>query len=155
MKTELELLLRLAVAAVLGALIGIEREKRDKAAGIRTNLVVSVTSCLIMMTSVRLATDLEGSEAYADAARIAAQVVSGIGFLGAGTIIKHHNKIEGLTTAASLWAVSGIGLAVGMGYYLIAIFTTLIILSSLIFLKSFYTLFPPKKEQMGWKESQD
>lgn len=155
MKNELELLLRLAVAAVLGALIGIEREKRDKAAGIRTNLVVSVTSCLLMITSVRLATDLKSTEAYADAARIAAQAVSGIGFLGAGTIIKHRNKIEGLTTAASLWAVAGIGLAVGMGYYFIALFTTLIILSSLIFLKSFYTLFPPKKEQMSWKENQD
>lgn len=155
MKTELELLLRLAVAAVLGALIGIEREKRDKAAGIRTNLVVSVTSCLIMITSVRLATDLKSTEAYADAARIAAQAVSGIGFLGAGTIMKHRNKIEGLTTAASLWAVAGIGLAVGMGYYIISLFTTLIILSSLIFLKSFYTLFPPKKEGMDWKQNQD
>ena len=135
---EIEYIFRLLLAAFLGALIGIEREKRNKAAGIRTNLVVSLTSCLVMLTSLRLASDLASKEYYADAARIAAQVVSGIGFLGAGTIIKHKDKVEGLTTAAGLWAVSGIGLAVGVGYYLISISTTIIILSSLVFLKSLH-----------------
>ena len=75
--------------------------------------------------------DLSTTDAYADAARIVAQVVSGVGFLGAGTIIKHKDKIKGLTTAAGLWAVAGLGIAVGQGYYFIALVATLVILSTL------------------------
>jgi putative Mg2+ transporter-C (MgtC) family protein len=126
--------LRLVLSAILGGVVGTEREKRDKAAGIRTNALVAVTSCLIMLTSYNLAMDLGDEKAYADAARIAAQVVSGVGFLGAGTILKNDNKIRGLTTAAGLWSVAGIGLAVGMGYYFIAIVTTLIIVVTLAFI---------------------
>lgn len=129
-----EYALRLVLSAILGGAVGTEREKRDKAAGIRTNALVAVTSCLIMLTSYNLAVDLGDEKAYADAARIAAQVVSGVGFLGAGTILKNDNKIRGLTTAASLWSVAGIGLAVGMGYYFIAIVTTLIIVITLAFI---------------------
>jgi len=123
--------LRLILSAILGGIVGTEREKRDKAAGIRTNALVAVTSCLIMLTSYDLALGLTDQAAYADASRIAAQVVSGVGFLGAGTILKNDNKIRGLTTAASLWSVAGIGLAVGMGYYFIAIVTTIIIVITL------------------------
>lgn len=129
-----EYALRLVLSAILGGVVGTEREKRDKAAGIRTNALVAVTSCLIMLTSYNLAMDLGDEKAYADAARIAAQVVSGVGFLGAGTILKNDNKIRGLTTAAGLWSVAGIGLAVGMGYYFIAIVTTLIIVVTLAFI---------------------
>ena len=129
-----EYALRLILSAILGGVVGTEREKRDKAAGIRTNALVAVTSCLIMLTSYNLAMDLGDEKAYADAARIAAQVVSGVGFLGAGTILKNDNKIRGLTTAAGLWSVAGIGLAVGMGYYFIAIVTTLIIVITLAFI---------------------
>jgi len=129
-----EYALRLFLSAILGGIVGTEREKRDKAAGIRTYALVAVTSCLIMLTSYNLAMDLGDEKAYADAARIAAQVVSGVGFLGAGTILKNDNKIRGLTTAAGLWSVAGIGLAVGMGYYFIAIITTLIIVVTLAFI---------------------
>ena len=129
-----EYALRLFLSAILGGIVGTEREKRDKAAGIRTYALVAVTSCLIMLTSYNLAMDLGDEKAYADAARIAAQVVSGVGFLGAGTILKNDNKIRGLTTAAGLWSVAGIGLAVGMGYYFIAIVTTFIIVITLAFI---------------------
>jgi putative Mg2+ transporter-C (MgtC) family protein len=129
-----EYALRLFLSAILGGVIGTEREKRDKAAGIRTYALVAVTSCLIMLTSYNLAMDLGDEKAYADAARIAAQVVSGVGFLGAGTILKNDNKIRGLTTAAGLWSVAGIGLAVGMGYYFIAIITAIIIVITLAYI---------------------
>lgn len=123
---------RLTLAAVLAALIGYDREKQNKAAGIRTNVIVAVISCVIMILSVQVAkfgssaTGVEG-----DPARLAAQVVSGIGFLGAGTIIKQEDKVEGLTTAASLWGVAGLGLAVGYGLYDISIAAALIIFVSL------------------------
>lgn len=123
---------RLILAALLAALIGYNREKLNKAAGIRTNVIVAVISCVIMILSVEVAkfsssaTGVEG-----DPARLAAQVVSGIGFLGAGTIIKQDDKIEGLTTAASLWGVAGLGLAVGYGLYDISLVATLIIFISL------------------------
>ena len=123
---------RLTLAAVLAALIGYDREKQNKAAGIRTNVIVAVISCVIMILSVEVAkfgssaTGVEG-----DPARLAAQVVSRIGFLGAGTIIKQEDKVEGLTTAASLWGVAGLGLAVGYGLYDISIAAALIIFISL------------------------
>jgi len=123
---------RLTLAAVLAALIGYDREKQNKAAGIRTNVIVAVISCVIMILSVEVAkfgssaTGVEG-----DPARLAAQVVSGIGCLGAGTIIKQEDKVEGLTTAASLWGVAGLGLAVGYGLYDISIAAALIIFISL------------------------
>lgn len=123
---------RLILAAFLAALIGYNREKLNKAAGIRTNVIVAVISCVIMILSVEVAQaggTLSGVEG--DPARLAAQVVSGIGFLGAGTIIKQDDKVEGLTTAASLWGVSGLGLAVGYGLYGISIAATLIIFISL------------------------
>lgn len=127
-----ENIIRLILSAVLAALIGYDREKQNKAAGIRTNVIVSVISCVIMILSVEVAKTagqkygLEG-----DPARLAAQVVSGIGFLGAGTIIKQEDKVEGLTTAASLWGVAGLGLAVGYGLYDISVAAAVIIFISL------------------------
>jgi putative Mg2+ transporter-C (MgtC) family protein len=125
-------MMRLIIAAILASLIGYDREKQNKAAGIRTNVIVAVISCVIMILSVEVAQS--GSLANGvkgDPARLAAQVVSGIGFLGAGTIIKQEDKIEGLTTAASLWGVAGLGLAVGYGLYDISIAAAFIIFLSL------------------------
>lgn len=125
-------MMRLIIAAILASLIGYDREKQNKAAGIRTNVIVAVISCVIMILSVEVAQSgnlVNGVEG--DPARLAAQVVSGIGFLGAGTIIKQEDKIEGLTTAASLWGVAGLGLAVGYGLYDISIAAAFIIFLSL------------------------
>lgn len=120
------LLLRLLLAAVLSGIIGWEREVHGRAAGLRTTILVGVGSCLVMMTSIRMFEMFQGST-NVDPGRIAAQVVSGIGFLGAGTIIRSGASIRGLTTAAGIWAVAGVGLAVGSGYYAAAILTTAII----------------------------
>lgn len=104
---------RLGLAAVLGMLIGLERARREQSAGMRTYAVVSMASALIMLVSIYGLPMVEGRPQ--DPGRIAAQVVSGIGFLGAGIIFMRQNVVHGLTTAASLWAVSGVGLAVGGG----------------------------------------
>ena len=127
----LDILLKLVVAAVLGGLVGIEREMFRKPAGIRTHVLVSIGSCLMMLLSKSFSF-FPG----ADPSRIAAGVVTGIGFLGAGIIIHYGGNIKGLTTASSLWVVSGIGLAVGFGYWTGAIITTLIVLFVLVFLKT-------------------
>jgi putative Mg2+ transporter-C (MgtC) family protein len=112
----LDLLLRLATAMVLGAMVGLERERLERAAGFRTHALVCVASALIMVVSTYGFPDpyVNGL----DHSRIAAQVVSGIGFLGAGVIIFRRNTVRGLTTAASLWAVAGVGLAAGSGLYI-------------------------------------
>ena len=108
-----ETLIRLGVATALGALIGLERERLDRAAGLRTHTLVAVASALLMLVSGYSFADL--GAAPRDPTRLAAQVVSGIGFLGAGVIIFRKNTVRGLTTAASIWAVAGIGLASGGG----------------------------------------
>lgn len=114
----LDLLLRLAVATLLGGAIGYERERRERAAGFRTHALVCVASALMMIVST-YGFPAEFGEVL-DPARIAAQVVSGIGFLGAGVIIFRKNTVRGLTTAASIWSVSGVGLAAGGGLYVAA-----------------------------------
>ncbi len=119
--------LKLVLTALIAILIGYDREKRNKAAGIRTNMIVGIIACLIMIISLRIANSGIGISNNADPARLAAQVISGIGFLGAGTIIKQEDKIEGLTTAASLWGVAGLGLAVGYGLYTLSLAAALII----------------------------
>lgn len=120
------LLLRLGVAAALGALIGLERERLDRAAGLRTHALVALASALMMIVSGYSFPDF-GATAR-DPTRMAAQVVSGIGFLGAGVIIFRKNTVRGLTTAASVWSVAGIGLAVGGGLFAAAGFGTLFML---------------------------
>lgn len=125
-------IIKLLLTAFLAIVIGYDREKRNKAAGVRTNLIVAVISCLIMILSIKIAGSDLGLSNSADPARLAAQVISGIGFLGAGTIIKQEDKIEGLTTAASLWGVAGIGLAVGYGLYGLAIAAVVIIFGALL-----------------------
>ncbi|MCM2304801.1 MAG: MgtC/SapB family protein [Elusimicrobia bacterium] len=108
-------LLSLTVALALGAFIGLERELSDKAAGLRTNILICVGSCLFAILS-RLLADAVGT----DVTRIAAQIVSGIGFLGAGAIMREGEHVTGLTTAATIWVVAAIGVTVGFGYYSLA-----------------------------------
>ena len=127
-----EFTLRLSVAFVLGAIIGFDRTYRAKDAGYRTHILVSIGSALIMIISQYGFEDLVGVDTSRyDPARIAAQVVSGIGFIGAGTIILQKHIVRGLTTAAGLWATAGIGLAVGCGMYALGIVTAILTLLGL------------------------
>ena len=116
---NLEFLIRLLLSAGLGALVGLERSKRQKEAGVRTHCIIACTSALFMILSKYSFIDVTTIDGLrgADPARIAAQVVSGISFLGAGVIFKNGNSIRGLTTAAGMWGTSAIGMAVGAGMY--------------------------------------
>lgn len=125
-------IMKIIIAALLAVLIGYDREKRQKAAGIRTNMIVSIISCILMILSVEIAGSELGVMNDADPARLAAQIISGVGFIGAGTIIKQEDKVEGLTTAASLWGVAGLGMAVGYGLYTIALVAAIIIFIGLL-----------------------
>lgn len=127
--SNLDLITRLLTAAVLGSIIGFERERLLWAAGIRTHMVVCVGSCLIMIVSAfGFADSLSSKNVVLDPSRVAAQVVSGIGFLGAGAILARGEIVRGLTTAASIWTVAAIGLAVGGGLYFAASASTGIII---------------------------
>lgn len=127
-----DFVLRLLVAGVLGTVIGLEREYRAKEAGYRTHFLVSLGSALIMIVSQYGFQDiLQEDSVSLDPSRVAAQVVSGIGFIGAGTIILQKQIVRGLTTAAGIWATAGIGLAVGAGMYAISIAATLLTLVGL------------------------
>lgn len=134
-----EFILRLFVAAMLGALIGLDREYRAKEAGYRTHFLVAMGSALIMIVSQYGFEDILTHKGMGlDPARIAAQVVSGIGFIGAGTIILQKQMVRGLTTAAGLWATAGIGLAVGSGMYAIGVVATVLTLIGLELLSLFF-----------------
>ncbi|HET6642195.1 MAG TPA: MgtC/SapB family protein [Gaiellaceae bacterium] len=130
----LEILLRVALAALLGGAIGFERELRDREAGLRTHLLVAVGAALFTLVSAYAWTDWRFSNASGvvfDPTRIAAQIVTGIGFLGAGAIIRQGLSVRGLTTAATLWVVAAIGMATGAGFYSAAVITTVLVLLSL------------------------
>ena len=116
---------RLALAAALGMVIGIERTYRAKTAGIRTHFLVALGSALFMIVS------RYGFEGTGDPSRVAAQIVSGIGFLGAGTIIMQKHVVHGLTTAAGMWVAAGIGMASAAGLYVVAVFSTVLALIGL------------------------
>jgi putative Mg2+ transporter-C (MgtC) family protein len=128
MMADTEMLIRLVTAAALGSLIGFERERLLWAAGIRTHMLVCVGSCLIMIVSQYGFASVLSQNVVLDPSRVAAQVVSGIGFLGAGAILARGEIVKGLTTAASIWTVAAVGLAVGGGLYLAASASTVIIL---------------------------
>ncbi|MBN3727665.1 MgtC/SapB family protein [Burkholderia sp. Ac-20379] len=129
MLNNFELVMRLVLAAALGSVIGFERERLSWAAGLRTHMLVCVGSALIMIVSAFGFADVLGKpQIVLDPSRIAAQVVSGIGFLGAGSILMRGEIVRGLTTAASLWSVAAVGLAVGGGLYVAAITATVIVL---------------------------
>jgi putative Mg2+ transporter-C (MgtC) family protein len=138
----LENFLKLLIAAVMGGLVGIERQIEGQNAGFRTLLLVCLGSCLFTIASVHI---YKVYGAYTDPGRIAAQIVVGIGFLGAGAILRHGNYIRGLTTAASLWMVSAIGMAVGFGEYLLAGFATILVLINLVILKNIENILPTNR----------
>lgn len=140
---EVQMVLRLVLATVLGGMVGIERGKGDRPAGLRTHVLVCVGSTLFMLVSIfgfgdttPVHTTVDDLGVRRDSARIAAQVVSGIGFLGAGTIIHEGLSVKGLTTAATMWMVSAIGLAVGSGMYIVSIASTILTLVVLTVLHS-------------------
>jgi putative Mg2+ transporter-C (MgtC) family protein len=128
MLPDWDLTLRLLIAAALGSVIGFERERLAWAAGLRTHMLVAVGSCLAMIVSAYGFSGVLGRNVVLDPSRVAAQVISGVGFLGAGSIILRNEVVKGLTTAASLWAVAAVGLAVGGGLYMAAVAATVIIL---------------------------
>src|ERR1700677_1260778 len=127
---------RLVTATVLTGLVGLDRERRESSAGLRTHALVGMSACLLMIVSAFGFADVLGTSAVVlDPSRIAAQVVTGIGFLGAGTIIAHGSLVRGLTTAASVWAVAAIGMAVGGGMYWAALIATAISLVLLVIMR--------------------
>jgi putative Mg2+ transporter-C (MgtC) family protein len=138
---ELAILLKLFLAALAGGLIGWERERRGRPAGLRTNLLVSVGACTVMIISETFALKYGANDAQSllriDPSRTAAQIVTGIGFLGAGVILKEGITVRGLTTAATLWVVAGLGMAFGMGYFSLGALSTVTVLVGLLFLKQF------------------
>ena len=128
--SNLYIFIRLIISAILGGIIGLEREKLNRPAGVRTHMIVCLGSCLIML----LGEYMHRIDNTIDITRVGAQVVSGIGFLGAGAILKDGFSVRGLTTAATLWVVACVGLAIGGGFYSAGILTTIIVYSSLHFL---------------------
>jgi putative Mg2+ transporter-C (MgtC) family protein len=122
-----EQILRLVIAVILGAVVGVERELRDKPAGLRTHMLVSLGSCLFTIVSVY--------DFQMDPARIAAGIVAGIGFIGAGTILAEKDRVIGLTTASSLWVTAAIGLSIGVGNYVLSLATTALVVF-ILFIRS-------------------
>jgi len=135
MLSNAQVIIRLVLSVILAGFIGIERQMHRRTAGLRTHILVSLGSCLIMLTSLYIFA-IYKNEVPLDPARIAAGVITGIGFLGAGAIIRDRSGVKGLTTAASLWLVAGIGLSVGCGFYSASIVTTLLALVVLLFLRN-------------------
>ena len=128
MISEVEIILRVLLGAVLGAVIGFERERDNQPAGLRTHMILVIGATLAIVLSVNLGYLFARPGTPADPARLAAQVISGIGFLGAGAILRYGFNVKGLTTATSLWTMAIVGMAVGAGYYLIGIVTTALML---------------------------
>lgn len=131
-KDYIDILIKIIVSIILGGLIGLERERRNRPAGLRTHILVSLGSCLFTISSIEFSKIYGGG---VDPSRVAANIVTGVGFLGAGTIMKEGLTIKGLTTAATIWLSSAIGLTCGIGFYIPAILTTLLAFLVLIFVR--------------------
>ena len=131
--STLDIITRLVVAALLGAAIGLEREYRRKPAGVRTDVLVAVGTCVMTIVSIEIARFSASAEAI-DVSRIVSQVLPGIGFIGAGTILQAKGHVEGLTTAASIWLVAGVSMAVGLGLFSLAIMAAVLGVTSLLIL---------------------
>jgi len=142
---EGEAILRLILAVVLGSFIGSERELKNKPAGVRTHALVSLGSCLFTIVSLSF-----GTVASVDPSRVAAGIVTGIGFLGAGAIFRIEDRIAGLTTAADLWVIAAVGLAVGLGYYSLAI-SSAVLAYSVLFCGRFFEKSEVKKQSKKGK----
>jgi putative Mg2+ transporter-C (MgtC) family protein len=140
--------LRLGLSLVAGGLIGVERESRRQPAGLRTHILISVGATLLMLLSIYIPQEFFGMK-NGDPGRIAAQVVSGIGFLGAGAILKLGNNIRGLTTAASIWVAAAVGLTIGAGLYLPSLIALVIILVTLVLLDAVERRFFPAQRVKG------
>lgn len=134
--SDIQIITRLIVIVFLSSLVGFERELRGRAAGLRTHILIGLSTCLLMLVSIFVAQGF-GKEHIFDPGRIAAGVMTGIGILCAGTIIRFGTSVKGLTTAASLFAVAALGLAVGIGFYLAAYTATALILITLFLLSRF------------------
>jgi putative Mg2+ transporter-C (MgtC) family protein len=145
MQYYLDIIARLVLACMLGGIIGFEREHGNRPAGFRTHILVCVGSALVMVTS-EFVFNMFSDRTSLDPARLGAQVISGIGFLGAGTIVREGFNVKGLTTAASLWAVACVGLAVGIGFYEGAVIATILIYITLILLKKIEKQISVKKQ---------
>ena len=128
MISEVQILLRVLVGAILGSLVGFERERQDQPAGLRTHMILVIGATLAMVLSVNLGYLFARPGTPADPARLAAQVISGIGFLGAGAILRYGFTVKGLTTATSLWTMAIVGMTVGAGYYLVGVVVTALML---------------------------
>jgi len=139
---DLDMIGRLCLAALLGGLVGLEREFHHQPAGLRTHMIVSLGACLIMLVSIHM-TDVSGGKS--DPGRIAAQVVAGVGFLGAGAIMRSGLSVRGLTTAACLWTVAAIGLSVGCGFWRAALVTTFLTLVATVVFQKFERRFSKGK----------
>ncbi len=124
MDLTLMLISRVMLAGLLGAVLGVERSRSGQSAGVRTNMMISVAACMFTFLGAEAFT-VDSAAVPRDPARVAAQIVSGVGFLGAGTLLQTKNKIRGLTTAATIWLVAAIGMAAGIGFYSGAIFVTI------------------------------
>jgi putative Mg2+ transporter-C (MgtC) family protein len=148
MLSDKQIILRLLLALVLSGLVGFERQIHRRTAGLRTHILVSLGSCLIMLTSLYVF-DIYKNVASLDPSRIAAGVITGIGFLGAGAIMREREGVKGLTTAASLWVVAAIGLATGCGFYIAAVFSTILTLVVLLFLRYIEAVMMCKEEDKG------
>ncbi|MFO7819211.1 MAG: MgtC/SapB family protein [Halanaerobacter sp.] len=144
-----QIVIRLVLAFLMGGLVGLERERNSRPAGFRTNILVSVGAALIMIVSIKLFLSFPDMTKDIDPSRMPSQVVSGIGFLGAGTIIREKFTVKGLTTAASMWALSGIGLAIGAGFYISGIFATMIVILTLTVLNRLEDDF--YRKNFSWK----
>lgn len=146
---EMEMLLKLGVSAILGLIIGLERELKRKPVGLKTSLVISIVSCLLTIVSIESAYSFPHNDKInitMDPLRLAAQIVSGIGFLGAGVILRRGNdSISGLTTAAMIWGAAGIGIAVGAGFFTEAITGVGLIIISVEFIPYLIGLIGPKR----------
>jgi putative Mg2+ transporter-C (MgtC) family protein len=143
--TEIDFVIRLCLAFAAGGIIGIERSSRRQVAGLRTHILIAVGSCCLMLLSIWLPQQLNSG----DPGRIAAQVVSGMGFLGAGAIIRLGSNIRGLTTAASLWLTAAVGLTIGAGMFIAALTTVVLAIITLILLNRLERkLFP----EDNWKQ---
>ena len=152
---EIQSIFRILLAICFGALIGLEREHAHRPAGLRTHILVCLGSCLVMLTSEYIYNRYHQFSPNMDVARLGAQVISGIGFLGAGTIIRNGSSVKGLTTAASIWAVACIGLATGIGYYFGATVATVVIFLCLSYIKRFLTFYDNKKVSLSISASQE
>lgn len=153
----LEYLFRIFLAAVCGAVIGYERKNRGKGAGLRTHIIVAIASALMMVISKYGFNDLAfGEDFRLDPSRVASQIVSGVGFLGAGMIFVQRQTVKGLTTAAGIWATSGIGMAIGSGMYMLGVLTSILILViQLLTHQKWKFLLQPVEEQLVFHVTND